>query len=366
MTRAAMVVFLARGTAVVASFLDWVVAHWPLLVPLTLGYIALWSLLPSTRRINVLAMSLVGAAALVVGGFVLPRMTAPTVPLVFDVLFYVFAGGAIAAAVATIVQRNPVYAALWFASVILCTCGLFLLQAAPFLAAATIIVYAGAVIVTFLFVIMLAQQRGLADYDRRSREPAMACLAGFVLLGAMLYTLELNFFASIRITAATDRLASARQRVASKAVPPADVAKILQYDRRSIDDLLQEEIQRLPAWEEQSAMLARVSSAGTKLGAAVRDNDLAQMTTVLAELHEIAQATQAAAARYTGLLGIPKATASQMSHLSAKVPDTPYVTGLGRSLFGDYLYAVGLAAVLLLVATVGAVAISLRRREAVA
>ena len=70
-----------------------------------------------------------------------------------------------------ITSRNPVYAALWFALATLSTCGLFLLQSAPFLAAATIIVYAGAIIVTFLFVIMLAQQAGATVYDQRSRQP---------------------------------------------------------------------------------------------------------------------------------------------------------------------------------------------------
>ena len=57
-----------------------------------------------------------------------------------------------------------------FALVVLSSCGLFLLQAAPFLMAATIIVYAGAIVVTFLFVIMLAHQEGPSDADYRSRE----------------------------------------------------------------------------------------------------------------------------------------------------------------------------------------------------
>ncbi len=53
--------------------------------------------------------------------------------------------------------------------------------------AATIIIYAGAIVVTFLFVLMLAQQTGLDDADMRSREPLLASLTGFVLLGALLY-----------------------------------------------------------------------------------------------------------------------------------------------------------------------------------
>ena len=73
------------------------------------------------------------------------------------------------AAVLTVTSRNPVYSALWFASVVLSTSGLFLLAGAQFLAAGTVIVYAGAIIVTFLFVIMLAQMEGRATYDRAAR-----------------------------------------------------------------------------------------------------------------------------------------------------------------------------------------------------
>src|SRR5262249_30564145 len=92
-----------------------------------------------------------------------------------------------------ITQRNPVHAALSFAVVVLSTCGLFLLQAAPFLMAATIIVYAGAIVVTFLFVIMLAQQSGISDADHRAREPFLSTLGSFVLLGALLYLLNQTY-----------------------------------------------------------------------------------------------------------------------------------------------------------------------------
>jgi NADH-quinone oxidoreductase subunit J len=104
-------------------------------------------------------------------------------------MFCFFAAAAIISAVNMITNTNPVYAALWFALVTLSVCGLFLLQSAPFLAAATVIVYAGAIVVTFLFVIMLARQAGSAEYDRHAREPFQTSLAAFVLLGAILFTL---------------------------------------------------------------------------------------------------------------------------------------------------------------------------------
>ena len=98
-------------------------------------------------------------------------------------LFYVFSASAVVVGGMLVTQRNPARAALSFALVVLSTCGLFLLLAAPFLMAATIIIYAGAIIVTFLFVLMLAQQEGPSDADARSREPLLATLTGFVLLG---------------------------------------------------------------------------------------------------------------------------------------------------------------------------------------
>src|SRR5437868_7093030 len=67
------------------------------------------------------------------------------------------------------------------------------LLAAPFLMAATVVIYAGAIVVTFLFVLMLAQQEGKSDADDRSREPLLATATGFVLLGALLYVLQLAY-----------------------------------------------------------------------------------------------------------------------------------------------------------------------------
>jgi NADH-quinone oxidoreductase subunit J len=82
-------------------------------------------------------------------------------------------------------SRNPVYNALWFAVVLLSSAGLFLLVGAQFLAAGTVIVYAGAIVVTFLFVIMLAQAEGHAVYDRMARSPIATTIVAFLLLGCL-------------------------------------------------------------------------------------------------------------------------------------------------------------------------------------
>jgi NADH-quinone oxidoreductase subunit J len=105
------------------------------------------------------------------------------------ILFWLFTAGAIGGGVLMITGREPVHGALWFAVATLCVCGLFLNLSAPFLAAATVIVYAGAIIVTFLFVIMLAQQGGATAYDQRPRLPLAGSLVSFFVLGALVFNL---------------------------------------------------------------------------------------------------------------------------------------------------------------------------------
>jgi NADH-quinone oxidoreductase subunit J len=111
-------------------------------------------------------------------------------PRFTDFTFYLFAFVSLSSAVLMITSRNPVYSALWFALVLLGNSGLYFLQQAEFLSTATIIVYAGAIVVTFLFVIMLAQPKGTAGYDRHSREPLLVSATGLVLASVLVGTLH--------------------------------------------------------------------------------------------------------------------------------------------------------------------------------
>lgn len=93
----------------------------------------------------------------------------PALVSVSDVgLFWALAALTVGSAIATISSRNPVYCAIWFAVSLLGTAALFFLQNAQFLGIATVAVYAGAIVVTFLFVLMLSQPTGHAFYDRIS------------------------------------------------------------------------------------------------------------------------------------------------------------------------------------------------------
>jgi NADH-quinone oxidoreductase subunit J len=71
-----------------------------------------------------------------------------------ETLFYVFAAIALASSLAMVVQRNPVAAAMNLVMTMFSLAALFALLSAHFLAAIQLLVYAGAVMVLFLFVIM--------------------------------------------------------------------------------------------------------------------------------------------------------------------------------------------------------------------
>lgn len=102
-----------------------------------------------------------------------------------DCLFFVLATIAVVASVGTITSRNPVYCAIWFGLSLLGTAGLLLLIGAQFIAVATVLVYAGAILVMFLFVLMLAQPEGKAPCDQMSWEAGISAAAGIAMVGVL-------------------------------------------------------------------------------------------------------------------------------------------------------------------------------------
>jgi NADH-quinone oxidoreductase subunit J len=114
------------------------------------------------------------------------------------VYFWLFSGIAIVSAIRVISHAKPVYSALYFVLTVLAVAGLFVLLWVEFMAAALILIYAGAILVTYVFVIMLASQAHSgatgkasegAEYDRVSREPALAAAVGFTLMGILLFVI---------------------------------------------------------------------------------------------------------------------------------------------------------------------------------
>ena len=188
----------------------------------TSAAVSLWLLLPrgtqspASMRLGTV-LGLLALAAFVATGHRLGSIGEEAVFLIVSLV-------AVVAGAATIVTRSPVYSAIWFALALAGVAGVLLVLGAQFLGVATIVVYAGAILVMFLFVLMLAQPSGMAPYDRVSSEPLLSAVAGAVLLG--LLTLSIG-----RLTAApaaccnTPSRAAAMADAAPVAPAAADVAK---------------------------------------------------------------------------------------------------------------------------------------------
>jgi NADH-quinone oxidoreductase subunit J len=330
--------------------------NWLLLMPPVLGFVAIYLLLPKARRAKPIWGGVLAALALILGAAVLVRTDASWQE---SILFYAFAGIAVVAGVMMITQSNPVHAALSFALVVLSTCGLFLLLAAPFLMAATIIVYAGAIVVTFLFVIMLAQQEGVSNADQRSREPFLASLAGCVLLTALLCVLQKNYNVPDAERVLVDgmvhdlaRLRDAQDDAAVKEVlgdpKKAEIGKrtrplVDRLKERFRDAKIQEDSDNLQdAWNTMRVDEVRKSAGFLYAAVTLSRNRHGSL----------------ALGKWPG-----KEPSKAPGHFAPGTLPARNVEALGKTLFTDYLVPVELAATLLLVATIGAIAIAGRKSE---
>jgi NADH-quinone oxidoreductase subunit J len=111
-----------------------------------------------------------------------------------NVVFWVFAPIAIGSAVAMLVMRNVVHAALFLVLNFGCVAVMYLLLDAPFLFAVQLIVYAGAIMVLFLFVIMLL---GVDRADVRTERLFLQRPLAIVLAGAFLLEIGLAVRAGV-------------------------------------------------------------------------------------------------------------------------------------------------------------------------
>jgi NADH-quinone oxidoreductase subunit J len=203
----------------------------------------LWLLLPrgAERRFARWAGAALGIAAL--AGLVLTGRRLGG--LGEEAVFLVVSLVAVISGAATVVSRSPVYAAIWFALALAGVAAVLLVLGAQFLGVATIVVYAGAILVMFLFVLMLAQPAGLAPYDRVSNEPLLAAVAGAVLLGLLSLVVG-------RLSAETSSCCKLPSRAAIAAIAPgpdkgrgADGRPAADQDSAALDSLAADQVARL-------------------------------------------------------------------------------------------------------------------------
>src|SRR5215207_3283703 len=110
----------------------------------------------------------------------------------YQVHFYLFGLLAIASSIAFVTRKSPVAAALWLVSTMFCLAALYVMLEAQFIGVIQVLVYAGAIMVVFLFVVMLlnlGQGDEPGDFRRGSLR-AGAGLIGLAVLALLLTMLR--------------------------------------------------------------------------------------------------------------------------------------------------------------------------------
>jgi NADH:ubiquinone oxidoreductase subunit 6 (subunit J) len=344
-----------------APSVEWI-AQALLVLPLVLGAVGVYLLLPQPRAARRALAAVLALAGLVATAFYVPTEKFSTEAF----LFYSFSALALIAGGLLVTQSNPARAALAFAVVVLSVCGLFLLQAAPFLMAATIIIYAGAIVVTFLFVLMLAQQEGPSDADARSREPLLATLTGFLLFGVLVYVLQGSYGTAdldqlIERTRAAGTHDSARE--INQAVGPITASDGLYslwqkyLKQHAMKDLAERVAGELPQW----VATEKIEGRGDRL------KRLDQLLAIGDEARMRLGWFQPGATGPLPLSNLSGPAADEPpANLRRDEAGRPVLPAdnsayLGRSLFTDFLLPVELGGALLLAAAVGAIAMAQRR-----
>jgi NADH-quinone oxidoreductase subunit J len=110
------------------------------------------------------------------------------------VLFYLFAGFAIACAISMVYHKNPLYSAISLVGVFIALSCIYITLAAPFIAAVQVLIYAGAIMVLVVFVIMLLNLDEDKPLNRLKHLYAVGGGMGLVLLAQTLFV----FYAVMR------------------------------------------------------------------------------------------------------------------------------------------------------------------------
>ena len=134
------------------------------------------------------------------------------------IIFFVLAGMCILGALSLIFQSHPIHSALSLIVVMVALAGLYLLMGAEFVAAVQIIVYGGAIMVLFVFVIMLLN----AGVEERTNMSRMAGIAGIPL------AIALTGFLAAAVARSAD--ASQSPLVAGNVAPTKTLSMLLFQD----------------------------------------------------------------------------------------------------------------------------------------
>ncbi len=112
----------------------------------------------------------------------MPPFFATLVSIGPAIVFWVLAITTVAAAIAVVAAKNPVHSALFLLLTFATVAGLFIMQGAEFVGAVQLLVYAGGIMVLFLFVIMLVNVRQMENQKAFHAQTGIAIFLGALLL----------------------------------------------------------------------------------------------------------------------------------------------------------------------------------------
>jgi len=115
--------------------------------------------------------------------------------------FYYLAAASVTSAILAVTRSNPIHSVLWVLAVFLHVAGIFLLLGAEFLAAVQVIVYAGAILVFYLFFLMLLDLPGEMAAPRFGAHWPLCVAAGLGFAGLAFYAAESGLVPVERVAA---------------------------------------------------------------------------------------------------------------------------------------------------------------------
>jgi NADH-quinone oxidoreductase subunit J len=144
------------------------------------------------------------------------------------VVFGILAAVAVAAGVGVIAQRSAVRSALFLLVNFCCLAGLYILLNAQFVAVVQVIIYAGAVVVLFLFVVMLlGMERAEEAPDTRRYQWIAAVLLGVLLLAGMVWALIPAGRETIQALSPTDNVQEIGAALLTQFAIPFELASVV-------------------------------------------------------------------------------------------------------------------------------------------
>ncbi len=129
--------------------------------------------------------------------------------MIQQLLFFILAVVAIASALGTIIARNPVNSALWLILNLICVAGLYITLNAEFIGVLQVLVYAGAIMVPILFVIMLLNLGEFPAPEKVKWHHVAAFFVGVLVLAQLAFIIATGFDALPEMAVAEEAVIAA-------------------------------------------------------------------------------------------------------------------------------------------------------------